>query len=157
LTGSVTVDQNDLGASRFELEFPVASLVVDDMKLRGTLGAEFSSVPTAKDVAGTKTNMLSGRVLDAEKHPRIRIVGTGPGWRDGRTVLSVKVEMLGRTLDLTVPAEVTIANDELRANGEFQLDHADLGLQPFSVMAGALRVGEQLSFVYDIKARQAAR
>lgn len=157
LSGSVTVDQDDLAASRFVLEFPVASLVVDDAKLRGTLGADFSTVPTAKDIAGTKGNMLSERVLEAENHPRIRIVGAGPVWRDGKKVLGVKVELLGRTIDLTVPAEVTIAGDELRAKGEFQLDHADLGLQPFSVMGGALKVAAQLSFVYDVKARRAAR
>jgi hypothetical protein len=29
-------------------------------------------------------------------------------------------------------------------------------MQPFSVMAGALQVGEKLSFTYDIRARRAA-
>ena len=33
--------------------------------------------------------------------------------REGKQVLTVKVEMLGRTIDLTVPTEVTIANGEL--------------------------------------------
>ena len=41
--------------------------------------------------------------------------------------------------------------------GEFELNHADLGMQPFSVMMGALQVGEKLSFAYDIKARRDAR
>ena len=46
--------------------------------LRGTLGADFASVPTADDIAGTHKNMLSDKVLDGEKYPRIRLVGTGP-------------------------------------------------------------------------------
>ena len=71
--------------------------------------------------------------------------------------MAVKVELLGRTVDLTVPTEVTIDGDELRAQGEFELNHADLGMQPFSVMLGALQVGEKLSFAYDIKARRDAR
>jgi hypothetical protein len=157
LGGSVTVNTGDRSASRFELEFSVGKLVVDDPMLRGTLGADFASVPTADDIAGTTKNMLSDRVLDGEKHPRIRIVGTGPMTREGKQALAVQVELLGRTIDLTVPTEVTIDGGELRAKGEFELNHADLGLKPFTVMLGALAVGEKLSFSYDVKARRAAR
>ncbi len=157
LTGNVAVDKGDLSASRFELEFSVANLVVDDPMLRSTQGADFASVPTADDIAGTRGNMLGDKVLDGEKYPRIRIVGTGPMAREGKQVLTVKVELLGRMVDLTVPTEVTIAGDELRAQGEFELNHADLGMQPFSVMMGALQVGEKLSFAYDIKARRDTR
>jgi hypothetical protein len=71
--------------------------------------------------------------------------------------LAVKVEMLGRSIDLTVPTEVEIDGDELHAKGEFELNHADLGMQPFSVMMGALQVGEKLSFSYDVKARRETR
>ncbi len=157
LGGSVTVNTRDVAASRFDLEFSVGRLVVDDPMLRGTLGADFSSEPTADDIAGTTKNMLSDRVLDGEKYPRIRIVGTGPMGRDGEHALAVQVELLGRTVDLTVPTEVTIDGGELRAKGEFELNHADLGMEPFSVMLGALAVGEKLSFSYDVKARRDAR
>jgi hypothetical protein len=157
LGGNVTVNTRDLTASRFELEFSVAKLVVDDPMLRGTLGADFTSVPTADDIAGTTKNMLSDRVLDGEKHPRIRIVGTGPMGNGGKQALAVQVELLGRTVDLTVPTEVSIDGGELRATGEFELNHADLGMEPFSVMLGALAVGEKLSFSYDVKARRDSR
>ena len=69
----------------------------------------------------------------------------------------VKVEILGRTVDLKVPTEVTINGEQLRATGEFELNHADLGMKPFSVMAGALQVGEKLSFSYDVTARRESR
>lgn len=157
LSGSVTVNTSDRSASRFELAFSVAKLVVDDPKLRSTLGADFASVPTADDIAGTTKNMLGDRVLDGEKHPAIRIVGTGPMARDGKQTLAVQVALLGRTVDLAVPTEVMVDGDQLRAKGEFELNHADLGMQPFTVMLGALAVGEKLSFSYDIKARRAAR
>lgn len=157
LSGAVTANESNLAASRFELEFSVASLVVDDPMLRSTLGADFASVPSADDIAGTKKNMLSEQVLDGEKHSRIRIVGTGPAARSGTQVLSVQVEMLGRTIELMVPTQVEIANGELRAKGAFELNHADLGMKPFSVMMGALQVGEKLSFTYDVVARGEAR
>ena len=154
LSGTVSVNPGDRGSSTFELVFSVASLVVDDPMLRSTLGADFASVPTPEDIAGTHKNMLSDTVLDGAKHPRIRLLGTGPVTADGKEILAVKVELLGRTVDLTVPTEVTISDGELSAKGEFELNHADLGMKPFSVMMGALQVGEKLSFSYDVKARR---
>ena len=157
LNGNVVVNRADLAKSHLELQFSVAQLVVDDPKLRSTLGEEFSSVPKEDDIAGTKRNMLSERVLDGEKYPQFRITGSGPMMAGAMQELAVKVEMLGRVIDLKVPTAVTIDGDQLRAKGEFELDHADLGMQPFSVMAGALQVGEKLSFTYDVTARRAAR
>jgi polyisoprenoid-binding protein YceI len=157
LTGSVTVNERDRSASQFELAFEVANLVVDDPMLRSTLGADFASVPTADDIAGTRKNMLTDKVLDGEKYPRIRIAGMGPITSEGKQALQVKVELLGRTVDLTIPTEVTIAGDQVRAKGEFELNHADLGMKPFTVMLGALAVGEKLSFSYDVTARRESR
>src|SRR5262245_21609655 len=155
LNGNVQVNRDDLAKSELELQFSVAKLVVDDPKLRSTLGEDFSSVPKEDDIAGTKRNMLSERVLDGEKYPQIRITGIGPMAAGGMQELAVKVEMLGRVIDLKVPTAVTLDGDQLRAKGEFELNHADLGMQPFSVMAGALQVGEKLSFTYDVRAQRA--
>jgi hypothetical protein len=157
LTGSVVVAEGDRSASRFELAFSSAKLVIDDPALRSTLGADFASVPSADDIAGTRKNMLTDQVLNGENFPGIRIVGTGPTTRDGKQVLAVQVELLGRTVSLTVPTDVTIDGGELRAKGEFELNHADLGMQPFTVMLGALAVGEKISFSYDIKATRQSR
>lgn len=155
LNGSVVVNRDDIAKSQLELQFSVAKLVVDDAKLRSTLGEEFASVPKEEDIEGTKRNMLSERVLDGEKYPQIRITGIGPTMAGGMQELAVKVEMLGRVIDLEVPTAVTIDGDQLRAKGEFELNHADLGMQPFSALAGALQVGEKLSFTYDVTARRA--
>ena len=157
LSGNVLVNRGDLAKSQFDLQFAVGQLVVDDPALRSTLGEDFSSVPKPDDIAGTRKNMLSERVLDGEKYPQIRITGTGPATGGALQELAVKVEMLGRVIDLKVPTKVTLDGDQLRATGEFELNHADLGMQPFSVMGGALQVGEKLSFTYDIRAQRAAR
>jgi hypothetical protein len=157
LRGSVAVNSADRSKSQLDLQFSVTNLVVDNPQLRSTLGDDFSSVPSADDIEGTRSNMLSDRVLDGEKYPRIRITGAGPMTVGGEQRLAVKVEMLGRTIDLEVPTEVTIDGGVLRAKGEFDLNHADLGMKPFSVMGGALQVGEKLSFTYDVTARRAPR
>ncbi|HVJ28725.1 MAG TPA: YceI family protein [Gammaproteobacteria bacterium] len=157
LSGNVLVNRDDLAKSQFDLQFAVGQLVVDDPALRSTLGEDFSSVPKPDDIVGTRKNMLSERVLDGEKYPQIRITGTGPATSGATQELAVKVEMLGRVIDLKVPTNVTIDGDQLRATGEFELNHADLGMKPFSVMAGALQVGEKLSFTYDVRAQRATR
>jgi polyisoprenoid-binding protein YceI len=157
LRGTVRTNAADVTASQFELEFNVASLVVDDPALRSTLGADFASVPSAKDIEGTRGNMLGERVLDGGKFPKIRITGTGPVAKDGAQTLAVKVELLGRTVDLMVPTKVTVSDDVVQATGEFELNHADLGMKPFSALAGALQVGEKLSFSYSVTARRDAR
>lgn len=157
LRGYVTKDDSNLATSKFELQFSVAALVIDDPKLRSTLGEEFASVPTADDIAGTRTNMLSDRVLDGENHPAIRVIGTGPAGGGGSQVLAVTVEILGRSIPLTVPTSVNVDGDAITASGRFELNHADLGMKPFSVMMGALQVGEKLSFSYRITARREVR
>jgi polyisoprenoid-binding protein YceI len=153
--GSVTVGAQDLSASHFEFVIPVADLVIDDPKLRSGLGEEFASVPTAKDIEGTRHNMLTDRVLDGDKFPTIRVSGTGPLGGAGAQTFKVKVELLGRTVDLTVPTKVTVTDDRVEASGEFDLNHADLGMQPFTALMGALSVGEKMSFTYHVIARPA--
>ena len=155
LTGRVTVNADDLASSTFELEIPVAALVVDDPELRRGLGDEFSSMPSADDIAGTQKNMLSDRVLDGEHFATLRVSGVGPKGVAGEQTMNIKVHLLGRTVDLMVPTNVTIDGNTLEAAGEFMLTHADLGMKPFSVMAGALQVGEQLDFFYRIRAQRA--
>jgi polyisoprenoid-binding protein YceI len=155
LTGHVTLNSADLSASTFELEIPVASLVIDDPALRAGLGDDFASVPTAEDIAGTRKNMLSDRVLEGAKFPVLRLSGTGPTGPAGMQTLHVKVELVGHSVELTLPTTVVVGDQGLEAEGKFELNHADLGLKPFSVMMGALQVAEKMSFSYRIRAMPA--
>lgn len=155
LTGSVSTDAANPAASRFELQFPVASLVVDDPKQRSGLGQDFSSVPSADDIAGTRKNMLSERVLMGDQFATIRVSGQGPlGTADAQT-LQITVNLLGRSVALTAPTKVETSGDELTASGEFELTHTALGMTPFSVMLGALQVADKMKFVYRIHATAA--
>jgi polyisoprenoid-binding protein YceI len=152
LTGSVTVDDGNLSRSSFEIVIPVAELTIDEPALRAGLGADFASVPTADDVAGTRRNMLSERVLAGDTYSTIRITGRGPEGATNAQTLKLTVELLGRAVDLTVPTKVEVTADGVVATGQFELNHADLGMQPFTVMMGALQVGEKLSFSYRVVA-----
>lgn len=152
LTGSVTLDEGNLSRSSFEIVIPVAELTIDEPILRAGLGADFASVPTVDDIAGTRRNMLSERVLAGDQFSTIRITGMGPEGAANAQTLKLTIELLGRSVELTVPTQVEVAADDVVATGQFELNHADLGMQPFTVMMGALQVGEKLSFSYRVVA-----
>jgi hypothetical protein len=151
LSGEVTRDPAS-GAGTFELTIPVGGLVIDDPTLRSLYGEEFSSKPSEDDIAGTRENMLGDRVLDAEHYPTLRIHGETDAGASEEATLSVSVELLGRTVPLSVPCNIVIENDVLTASGEFRLTHAELGMEPFNVMLGALAVAPELDFTFDVRA-----
>lgn len=153
-TGTVTV-ASALADSRVELEFAVAELSIDDADLRARYGEDFESVPSEEDIAGTHTNMLTEQVLNGEVFPSISLVGTGlSGVGPGQTI-DLTVSLLGRSVNLTVPLDVAFDAAGVHATAQFRLQHEDLGMEPFSVMMGALQVAPEIDFTVDIRARRA--
>ena len=142
----------DSGPSTFELTIPVAGLVVDDPALRSLYGEQFASKPSEDDVAGTRENMLGDRVLDADNHPVLRVHGRLEAGALEEATLAVTVELLGRTIPVSVPCSIIVEDNVLTASGEFRLTHADLGMEPFSVMLGALAVAPELDFSFTVRA-----
>jgi len=139
--------------SRVEIAIPVAGLVVDDSDLRRRQGDDFASEPTDDDVADTRRNMLSEDVLDGERYPMLRVSGSnlsiGP---DSVGTIDLTVQLLDRSINLSVPARVVAEGEDLVASGAFSLTHAELGLRPFRAMLGALRVADRMDFVYRVHA-----
>ena len=153
LDGTVSLAA-DPSQSSFEFEFPVAELIIDDPELRNLYGEEFSSVPSAEDIEGTRENMLTEAVLDGAQFPSVRVSGsnwTGPG-EDAS--IDLAIEILGRMIEVNLPTEVVVDGDSLVASGSFTLGHEALGMTPFSVMMGAVQVGEDMDFVYEIHAER---
>jgi hypothetical protein len=154
-SGRVVV-ASELADSYFEMTIAVDELVVDDPQLRSGKGEDFASEPSDEDIEGTKGNMLSETVLNGEQFPVIRVTGTGlSGLDSDDATLELTIELLGRSVTHSVPAHVVVEGDSLTATGEFSLQHEDLGMKPFSVMMGALQVGEQLDFLYHVHASKA--
>jgi hypothetical protein len=151
LSGSVSLS-NDLATTEWTLSIPVAGLIVDDPELRSRHGEEFESVPSDQDKAGTRTNMLTDRVLNGEVFTEIRLTGTGVNGSLADAALPVSIHLLGRTIEQVLPASVTISADSLTVEGEYGLTHADLGMEPFSAFGGAVAVGEAIDLTYRIHA-----
>ncbi|HUF72540.1 MAG TPA: hypothetical protein VMR74_06555 [Gammaproteobacteria bacterium] len=152
LEGSVSLT-SDLADAEWELSFPVDGLIVDDSEIRARYGEGFESVPSEDDKAGTRTNMLTDRVLNGAVFPQIRLVGTGVSGPLDDARLPVAIEMLGRESEQSFPAVIVVEADSLTVTGEHRLTHEDLGLTPFTAFGGIIMaVGDEIDFTYRIHA-----
>ena len=153
--GSVTVG-SDVADSVWGLSFPVDALIIDDPELRARYGEDFESVPREADKEGTKENMLTEDLLDGANFPEIRLEGNGVVGSLDAASLPVSIYMLGRTIEQTFPASISITADSVIVEGEYRLTHADLGLESFSLLGGAMAVGAEIDFTYRLRANVVA-
>jgi polyisoprenoid-binding protein YceI len=154
IRGSVTL-RDASQFSDFTLEIPLQHLEVDPPALRRRYGREFSSQLSSKDIAGTRANMLGERQLQASRYPTIRLTGKAKlnDTAAQKVLITAELHIRGRAIPLRLPATVTVGSNSVRASGSFSLSHAQLGLEPFSVALGALRVGERIDFSFDIRTK----
>jgi hypothetical protein len=139
-----------------ELHLPVRSFVVDDPAARAEAGPDFSTTVPDDARAGTFGNMTGERLLDVEHHPEVlvRYDGTVPGMEP--TPVRLVVTVKGDPYPLDVPMVVHASGDEITASGETRLTHGAIGLQPFSIMGGAIAVADEITVRFELVATRAA-
>jgi len=138
---------------RVSLVLPVASFSVDQAELRAEEGEEFPDAVADDAISGTRKNMLSEALLDGAAFPEIRLTSRSVAGRAPDYRMTVAVEVKGQTHDLQVPVQVEKGAKELRATGAFTVNHAELGLTPFTVMGGLLSVRDEIKLRFRIVAR----
>lgn len=153
ITGAV-----DLAAtpadSWLQLIVDPARFEVDRTEWRIAAGDQFPVPVDAEDIRGTRANMLGERGLDVANHPMITITsrqvrGELPALR----ILAV-LQLRGQEFELELPAAVRLEDDRLYASGSFDLRQTEIGLEPYSVMMGALAVRDEVTITYDIVANR---
>jgi polyisoprenoid-binding protein YceI len=140
-------------ASGFRLEIPVESFTVDDATLRAEEGDEFAAPVSDQARKGTRDNMLGADILDAAHFPLIGIDSdslVGPRWNPGVTA---HITVRGATSELKFPAAVIEQSGSLTVIAAFRVLQSELGIKPFSVLGGAIRVRDAI----DIRVRLVAR
>jgi hypothetical protein len=158
LEGWVTFS-GDVASAAFFLTLPTSGFVVDDDAARRQEGADFSEVIDADAKAGTLRNMLGPAVLDAQGHPAITVRSVSIATAAGATQAAgaqatVQVSVAGHESSLIVPFTVDSSPGRLHAQVDFTVQQTRLGLTPFSVFLGALRVEDQLHVKLDLVAVQ---
>jgi hypothetical protein len=146
-----------LSSTTFELRLPVAGFVIDDPQQRAAAGPDFSAPVDADAIEGTRSNLLGDKQLDVINWPEIVLRCRGAtrvaeGW-----VLDVDITTRGNTRRVEIPAQITTNDDEIKASGVFSVRQSALGLVPFSVMMGALKVRDQLDIHFQLTAQKSPR
>jgi|HubBroStandDraft_6_1064221.scaffolds.fasta_scaffold02160_5 polyisoprenoid-binding protein YceI len=153
LTGSVLLTP-DRTQSSFQMDFPVEAMSVDEPTLRAAEGSDFQSTVDEAAIAGTRDHMLGESLLNSKQFPQIhlqsvQILDTA-GDLSALTMLVVRTT----TTQVKIPVTLQTSGDDLTASGEFDLTHAQLGLTPYSIALGALRVAERIHIRYRVSAHR---
>jgi hypothetical protein len=153
LSGEV-VAAADLTQSSWQLDFPVAALSIDEPQLRAAQGAEFQTTVDTAAIAGTRDHMLGPMLLDAAHFPTIHLESAQARSEADGLRLSTRIVVRDHAAQVDVPLALQRSSDELIASGEFDLTHAQLGLTPYSVALGALRVADRMHVRYRLVAQR---
>jgi hypothetical protein len=138
----------------FALEFPVAAIAVDEPALRAQQGTGFEGALDAPSIEGTRTHMLGPLLLDASRFERIRLESAALQAEGDHWLATLHIVVRDFEAQAQVPIALQVDAGRLLATGEFDLTHAQLGLKPYSVALGALRVAETMHVRYRLLARR---
>lgn len=94
-------------------------------------------------------------VLEPEKYPEITFKSTSiTGKLNPNGVFEARIDgdltLHGVTRRITIPADVTVTGNDLRARGEFTVERGDFGVKATSAVHGMVRVRDKLKFTFDI-------
>ena len=142
---------SDDGGCRADFYAALNQLIVDDPVLRNE--AKLLTIPTEKDIAGTKTNMLIS--LQAAEFPFVQLQSLDcSGAMDGQPVpTSIGLHDVTQEQQLTMTVTEPDA-DVIIISGSFGILQTDFGIEPFSVFNGLLKVEDRLEVSYQIVARK---
>jgi polyisoprenoid-binding protein YceI len=155
LTGEVVIAA-DPTLSSWQLEFPVEALSVDEPQLRAAQGEDFQSKVDDVAIAGTRDHMLGAALLDAARFPLVHLQSDQLRTEADGTHMDTRIVVRDHTAQLDLPVALQRTPEQLIASGEFDVTHAELGLTPYSVALGALRVAERMHVRYRLVARREA-
>jgi len=152
LSGSISIGSDPLQSS-FTIDFPVDAMSVDEPQLRTREGPDFDTTLDEAAIAGTRDHMLGASLLNASSYPTIHL--QSGGLRNATDGMHIMTDITVRTTTarVDVPVSGWHSDDrEFTVSGEFDLTHSQLGLTPYSVALGALRVAERMHVRYQLLA-----
>src|SRR5438874_10901168 len=144
-------------ASGFRLEIPVDSFAVDPPAARAEEGDEFAAQVSEPARRDTRENMLGADVLDAARHPLLRVESIAlVGPQRGPTV-TARVTLRGVTRDLRLAAAVLRQDDTLLLVAGFRIRQAQFGIEPITALNDRVRLRDALDSRVRLGARRHQR
>ena len=133
-------------SGRFDLEFRLDQLEIDNEAYRSKLGIAFASQDA---IDGTRDHMLGKDNLQADRFPFVRVHSVEISGEAPRFAARVQIEMHGQTREMWIPLSVEGLPDRLEVSGSFVMRQTDFGAQPYSVLGGLIAVRDEV--VIDFK------
>ncbi len=132
------------------LKLPVDSLEVDRPELRDAEGDDFPGHLDASAIDGTRANMLGEKLLNAVQYPVIEIRSRSVDGEFPDLTVRAAIAVRDHIALIDIPVHMRLEESRLIAEGVFDLSHSQLGLEPFSVMLGALAVRDVMHVKFRI-------
>ena len=142
------------GHASCEFQLQADGFVVDDPQERAAAGGEFAEPLDEGARAGTREHMLGERQLDAQHYPSVLLHCRQVSVTGDSATVALAVTLRGKESVLQVPMKWRRNGNVLQAEGELTFRQSDIGLQPYSLMLGALRVADDIHATFTLLARQ---
>ena len=136
--------------ARFDLEFRLDQLEIDNPRYRSGLGTAFDSEVSQEAIDGTRDHMLGDDNMQAARFPFVRIHSLQLSGEAPRFAANVQVEVHGQKREMWMPLSVDGLPFELLVTGSFVLRQSDFGATPYSVMGGLLAVQDEIVIEFKL-------
>ena len=143
-TGYFYLPPSGAWEARFDLEFRLDKLEIDDPANRAALGSAFASKLSPADVEGSRKHMLGEENLQAGRFPFVRIHSLHISGDGTKFAAKVQVEMHGQKREMWVPLNVEGLPEQLSVAGSMVLRQTDFGAQPYTVLNGLIAVQDEV-------------
>jgi hypothetical protein len=150
-SGYAYLPDGTVADARFDMEFRLNQLSIDDPSVRASLGDAFSSTVTPGARQRTREHMLGADNLQATYFPYVRIHSLQIRGERPKLAGKVEIELHGQRREMWLPLNVASAEDRLLVTGSFVLRQSDFGVRPYSVLGGFLAVQDELVIEFTLQ------
>ena len=146
LQGFILMDQ-DKQRCHADFYIPVHLMEVDNPQLRAQ--AQMQTTPSARDIAGTRINMLKS--VDAKQFPFVQLRSADCSEIFTNSSVAAEIQLHGviqeRQIDLNWHRDTT---GVLTAQSTFSLLQTDFNIAPFAIMNGLIKVEDKLEITVQL-------
>ena len=153
-SGFVYLPRDGTSSARFDLEFRLDQLEIDNPENRSNLGSAFSSTPTPGSIKRTRDHMLGEGNLQADRFPFVRIHSIRIAGEAPKLAAKVQVELHGQQREMWIPLSVEGLPDRLSVTGSLVLRQSEFGVHPYSVLGGFLAVQDEVVIEFSLLGAQ---